>query len=487
MKMIVRYSSIIIEDYNLGDCEKLEKYFTLYDKVRHKTYLFGVHYDEDRKELRLPRGLDVRFLEDILNIKANIESKANYYISNLFPETKIKFAPRDDNQIEALSFMLGTGQYSKYRYSTAQLVNLPQGKGKTYCGIVSSVIKGDRTMVITSSLEWLKQWKKNIVDYCSDITNRNIYFMSGSESIHRLYKMKDLNQYKFFLASDATLKSYGDRYGWDKVEDLFKYLQIGIKIYDECHLHFDNMCMIDFYSNVNKTYYLSATPLRGKEDENRIFQLYFKNIPILELFDPESDPHTHYISIKFHSKPSISEQSECASAKYGLDRNKYISYIVDKPNFHKILKMIIRYIKEEKTLIYIGKNEEILKVKDLIETYFPEYIGNIGIFTTMTNSNDRKKELDKQIILSTTKSAGTAVDIKGLKNTVVLAEPFKSEVLARQSLGRTRDDNTKYIEVVDMSFPQITRYFYHKLPIFKVYAKSVSSIDLRKDKIDKIE
>ena len=62
--------------------------------------------------------------------------------------------------------------------------------------------------------------------------------------------------------------------------------------------------------------------------------------------------------------------------------------------------------------------------------------------------------------------------------TVVLAEPFKSEVLARQSLGRTRDNDTLYIELVDLSFVQIKRYYYYKLPIFNKYAKSVSDINI---------
>ena len=51
-------------------------------------------------------------------------------------------------------------------------------------------------------------------------------------------------------------------------------------------------------------------------------------------------------------------------------------------------------------------------------------------------------ELDKRIILSTVKSCGAAVDIKGLKLTILLAEPFKSEVQTIQTFGRTRDKDT---------------------------------------------
>ena len=49
--------------------------------------------------------------------------------------------------------------------------------------------------------------------------------------------------------------------------------------------------------------------------------------------------------------------------------------------------------------------------------------------------------LYNKIILSTTKSCGAASDIKDLRCVINLAEPFRSEVLARQTLGRCRDEN----------------------------------------------
>jgi hypothetical protein len=70
------------------------------------------------------------------------------------------------------------------------------------------------------------------------------------------------------------------------------------------------------------------------------------------------------------------------------------------------------------------------------------------------------------------------MDIKGLKATILLAEPFGSEVLARQTLGRTRDDNTYYIEIVDTGFNAIRNYYFKKLKIFNKYATQCSNIIL---------
>ena len=83
---------------------------------------------------------------------------------------------------------------------------------------------------------------------------------------------------------------------------------------------------------------------------------------------------------------------------------------------------------------------------------YPQYKTQIGIYTSIIPDSEKEDQLNKRIILSTTKSCGSAMDIHGLKVTVVLAEPFRSEVLARQTLGRTRDDNTYYIDCVDDGF-----------------------------------
>ena len=63
---------------------------------------------------------------------------------------------------------------------------------------------------------------------------------------------------------------------------------------------------------------------------DKIYQLYMKNIPHIDLFDEENDPRTKYIAIRYNSHPTPIEASNCKN-QYGLDRNKYTNYI----NFSK--------------------------------------------------------------------------------------------------------------------------------------------------------
>lgn len=130
-----------------------------------------------------------------------------------------------------------------------------------------------------------------------------------------------------------------------------------------------------------------------------------------------------------------------------------------------------------KVLIYIGTNQSIVIVRDWIYQYYPDFIGDVGIYTTLTTDN-KEAELERKVILSTTKSCGAAIDIKGLKLTIVLAEPFKSPVLARQTLGRTRSENTLYFDIVDEGFFYIKKYYIAKQDIFEKYATSCREVRL---------
>jgi hypothetical protein len=212
---------------------------------------------------------------------------------------------------------------------------------------------------------------------------------------------------------------------------------------------------------------------------------YIKNVPSVELFDEEEDPHTKYIAIRFKSKPTPFEITDCKN-QYGLDRNKYCNYLTDKDAFYKLLRIVMNLCLkvDGKCLIYIGTNYAISIVYKWLNINYPELYNNIGIYTTLISSEFKEEQKEKKIILSTTKSCGAAMDIKDLKMTVNLAEPFKSEILARQSLGRTRNKDTFYIDIVDMSFAQCRKYYYYKKPIFEKYALSCSEINISDVELD---
>ena len=484
-KILIKHSRIEINDYDIGDAPRLEYLFSVWDPIRHEPHYTGIEYNPVNKKLVLPRGMDIEYLKNIFMAEPIVDREPDPFINT--DPIPIKYKPKDERQLEILKFILGEGKY-KYTKAKSQLsVNSTTGSGKTFLTVAAICFLGCRSMIITSNTNWLEQWKARILEY-TNLSSDDIYMIIGKGSINKLLARKNPERHLIFLASHSTIKSYGDNYGWDKVEELFKYLKISMKIFDEAHLYFDNMSKIDYHSNTKKTLYLTATPERSNKDEDVIYQQYFKNIPSISLFDENSDPHVNYISMMFKSHPSPYDVRRFSKGQFGFDRNTYISYIVDRPNFLKLITILVDMCMNisGKVLIYVGTNEGIVKVYNHIVNEFPFLVGHVGIYTSLTsNEQDKQENLRKKFILSTTKSCGAASDIADLAVTIVLAEPFKSPVLARQTLGRCRADNTLYIDVTDASCYRTKMYNKQKKNIFLQYAKSCKEVWMEDNELDK--
>lgn len=472
-KIILKHTRIEINDYEMGDAPRLEYLFSIWNPVYHQSFFKGIEYDPESKKLFLPRGMDINYLKNTFMCEPIVDKQCDEYINS--QPIPIKYLAKDERQLEILKFILGEDKYF-YTKSKSQLsCNSTTGSGKTFVTVGAICFTGDRAMIITNCLDWLNQWRARILEY-TNLDDKQIYTISGAASIYKLLN-RDPLEYQIFLISHATIKSYGDKYGWDKVDELFKYLKCSLKVYDEAHLYFDNMCKIDYHSNTKKTLYLTATPARSSKEENEIYQMYFKNIPSISLFNEETDPHVNYRAIHFNSHPTAMDINSCKN-NYGFNRIKYVSYLVQRPNFLKLVSVLIDMVFNinGKILIFIGTNAGISVVYDYIISQFPFLNGYVGIYTSATDKDQKEANLYKKIILSTTKSAGTASDIADLRCVINLAEPFKSEVLAKQTLGRCRADNTLYIDVVDKGFYFTKKYYEAKKPIFSIYSKSCSDI-----------
>ena len=478
-KLEVKHSCIKINNYELGDLPATEKFFSIWDKGKFKAFPKGMKYDEDTKTLYLPRGTSISILERSLGVNAFIDMHHDP-IQQVNP-IMLKYLPRDDVQREGIKFILGKGEYEYTARKSQISVNLSPGEGKTYLTVAAAAYHGVRMAMITSNVEWINQWFEKIQEY-TDTTADEIYIIRGKTSIVMLLNgMHDISRYKFILCSHGTLKSYGDRYGWDKVGELFRFMGIGLKIYDEAHLYFDNICAVDFATDTYKTIYLTATPARSDRFEDKIYQASFKSVPSLDLFDDERDPRTHYVAFHYSSEPSPVQVQHCRG-RYGFNIIKYVDYVTRRPNFYELLFILLEIAKTKgRTLIYIGKIDAIYRVYGWINYNFPELRGMVGMCHSGIDPSLKAAEKQKFIILSTTKSCGAASDISGLKLTINLADPFSSHVTAIQTLGRTRDRDTMYIDVVDNGFATLKSYYQHKQGVFAKRALDFRDVILKRD------
>ena len=211
-KITVRNTCIIINDYNMGDSPQLEEIFKIYDMITHSFNNFGMYYDEKNKRLFLPSGLDLWKIKGYFNEKYYDRETAHPY--KHIQDIKMKLLPRDEQQQEALRFMVGVNEYENNFHSNQLSVNLNTGKGKTYCSIATVAFFKIKTMIITGSNSLLSQWGQNIISY-TNLQQKDIVHISGSDSINMILQRKSqkaLNG-QIFLCSHGTLKSFGDTYG----------------------------------------------------------------------------------------------------------------------------------------------------------------------------------------------------------------------------------------------------------------------------------
>lgn len=480
-KLTIRNTCIIINDYTMGDCPILEKCLSIWDPIYHRLTPFGMYYDEEERKLYIPSGYELWKIRKELGLtQADIPrtEKCDDFLK--FSPIKSKYKPRDDEQIEALQFTCGVNNYEDNYYSPMLSLNLSTGKGKSFISISTVAYFSVRSIIITGSNTLLDQWKDEFIKY-TDLKDDEILRISGSEMCNMILSQKSEKaaKAKVFLCTHGTLRSFGDRYGWNKVRKLLKLLGIGLLFFDEAHTNFNNMLMIMFFTNVWKTYFVTATPARSSWKENIVFQNTIAKVPSIDLFK-EEDKHVNVICLRWNSHPSPQIISRLKN-QYGLDINRYSEYLSLTEEYYKLVDYIMNIIENEalakgkKALIYIHTNTALKRTYNYLIKERPKYAHRIGIFTSLVAKDVKRMEREKDIILSTTKSAGLGEHIEGLRITVILNDPFKSSVTTIQALGRNREYGSFFIDCVDMGFRQLIKFFNSR---YKTYEDRAMSVEI---------
>lgn len=481
----VYFTHVEVSDYSPGDAPLVERKHMIYDRVYHKGFPKGMYYDEHRRVLMLPRGIDIDKLKWNLgdeNTPVYVETRPDPW-SKMDRPLSIKYTPRDDKQREAIKFIMGMDHYRYTSEYSMLSVNLNTGVGKTYCAIASLALMQARTIIITDSTNCIEQWYKFFFEY-TDIREDEICWISPDNMRRVMALHAKGKRYSVYLMIHATIRAYARAHGWEGVHQLFTDLGIGVKVFDESHLDLDNMFMIDSYTNTRKTLYLTATPNRSDFIEDKIYGEYMRGVPFIDLFERE-DAHTMYAAYLFNSNPTPYQISRCMGP-YGLNKNAYTNYVIHQKEFHRLMHILVKQAmaKPNKSLWYIGTNNAIRFIYEWLMDNYPELYGDVGMFYGEIPKSERRKQTECKIILSNTKSAGAAVDISGLVETVMLAEPIKSRVLAQQTFGRTRAADTVYKDMVDTGFQQLRKYYNFKKPTFNKYATECREVRIRPDELN---
>lgn len=484
-KIEIRHTSILIRDYSIGDAPQLEKQLSVFDPIRHRYKHKGLMWSENDKILRIPRGFDLNFLEKVFNTQAVMNYKSDPYDE---VSIQAKVPPKDNIQREAVAFLIGAEKYKYTSKYSQQLIQLPPGSGKTYIMTTSLQFIRRRVFIIVPNEKIKKQHILSLLKF-TNLTKDDIIDVRSKSVINKIHRRSD-PRWKVYIACHGTLISHAKRNGWDSITNLFNHCKIGVKIYDEAHLFFENILKIDFHTNTAKTIYMTATFKRSDYNENILFQKCFRNVVTFGLdLEEKYRRHIMYLGLLYNSKPSIDEQSHVIT-KMGFSKIRYCNYQMKQDKFFDALDYAIKYFKrfEGKILVLITTIEGVETVKKFIDDNYDDL--SVSSFHSKSTGEMKDKAFEADIICTTPQSAGTGADIPGLR-VCIMCESYASTVEAEQVSGRLREysesDDTYYVELVDVGFPRVNNMWKKRLPVFKRKCKKLLSLDLstKKDETKK--
>lgn len=373
----------------------------------------------------------------------------------------------------------------------------------TFMACYSAIAIGLKTMFIVPTSSIKQQWVDTLTGMFQVPSERVCNVAGPNDFINKAPNCD------FVVVSHASLASLNKKYNLEK---LIRRNKFGIKVIDEVQMWFKNIILIDANSNIANNWYLTGTFGRSSDTENRIYQEMFGDLAIFR--EKEKDPtifnrkpgnvygmkpYQHVTMV--WTKSGLSKEEMAAikdSIRYSEREGRWIRFGYSVADYMKmvfpddgtvtqymqkillVLKIAEKKVPYGKTLM-LGStinSAELMAIQ--VRKLFPnKKVGTYHSRNTKEENDRNKKECD--ILVSTTSSAGTGFDWKGLGK-LILYTPLKSWILTSQILGRLRrrDDgkDTYMWDIVDSQFKQFRAWANSRADVYRRVAKTFKVVDL---------
>lgn len=460
--------------YAKDDYAVIEEMYTATDKFTGNDFACG-YMIEDGK-LFLPRGTHIAKLESITGVRAN-------YIMESDPIEKMSrqyyslYDPRDKIQEESVKFLKGP------EHQLA--LNLFMGLGKTFCVAYASTELREKAIIITPNESLKQQW---IATYHKmfDYRPKNLMNIAGSNIIEAI--MADaIEPADVYFVNHQTLRSYMTSTNGYNLHKFFKKLNVGIKVYDESHMEFANILLIDFFSNTNRTWYLTATFDRSDKTESMCFKRAFNSVIAYGEMQSKEVIQKHVIYHVVNINSRITPKDRAKVIGYaGMTAASYGNYaFMTDPSqsaYNAILEILNKTKNVEgKTLIFVPLIDAVDDVVKKLKHDFPDK--SVAAYHSRISKDEKESAMKKDIIVSTIKSCGTGKDIAGLR-CLISAEPVASKVVTEQMFGRLRPygegKDTYFFDIIDICIPPINWWARARYKKIETLAKEIVQLNLYK-------
>ena len=352
-------------------------------------------------------------------------------------------SPRSDLQRDCIH-MLTTSSSPKIT------VELKPGTGKTFIATYSIAQLHMKPLIVAPSTLLKNQWIENIED-CG---------IPRDEIATTIY---DGPKKKFCVVTISSIEN-ALRDDWEGLWRAVEQSRFGIKIVDEAHLHLKGMLKFDALCNIKHNWYLSATLGRSSDEEDVILNTALLDAERFVGNAKYEEYQTEYIHIYQQDIHYNLPQKLCSETfkfgKKGLIRATYYQALMLYGGGVPFMKNIVTMVKKAKEITKSDKKilvllpmisiiERVLKILKS-DPYF-KGLNIVMVDGSVSIAEKRKRLDDGDIILSTTQSMGTGVDIQNLI-AVVNFDQLASPITSEQIVGRLRNRgfDTVYIDICDI-------------------------------------
>jgi superfamily II DNA or RNA helicase len=345
-----------------------------------------------------------------------------------------------DYQIPMIEYLADPGK--------TKILTIQTGAGKTFCFHKAIALIEQRVALVIKGMyveQWIETTKKNL-----GLKAKEIMVVRGSKDLQALIDIALAGELhaNFIIITSKTLfnyyKSYEsaqqDMFEYNCLpEDLWRILDVGVRGIDEVHQEFHANFREDLYSHVPKTINLTATLDSDDAFINRMYMV---------MFPPECRPpaieHKKYIDVlALEYRLEDFRRVRFIGANKMYSHVKYEQCIMRYPDLTRQYFKMISDIAFDQFIAVFEPGQRMLIFCSTVEmcTELTKYMW--GKYPDMaigryTQEDDFAVLKLNDISITTLKSAGTAVDVDGLR-VCLMTDSISSKQANIQVVGRLRE------------------------------------------------
>lgn len=376
-----------------------------------------------------------------------------------------------------------------------KIIALPTGKGKTVT-VLSCAAELKFVTGVFMLPKYLEKWVGDLKKYVKNIQRSDYVILNSVDKLRRVItdmqkgKTRAYRKVKFYVITLTTVAAYIKLYTNNQskeklipLEEVWYILKMGFRFTDEGHEHFHKNFILDLFTHMPKTAYLSATLEPSVPFMNQMYNIMY---PVHQRLG--EDQYVPYINVTaFHYRHYNPDKfKHTLQDKY--NHGEYESnYLAGEAHLREVYFEMIYRIMEDKYFSIRRPKQKAIIFFYLVEmcTLFVEFLKKKrpDLDARRYISQDPfENALDAEVVVSTHGSAGTAIDIPGLILNI-LTISIKSRQANLQNMGRLRvvadhpDMNPNFVYLVADDIDGSARYHEERKSMFSKRALSLKDED----------